>query len=209
MKCHHCQQDAVYKCSSCGHLLCFDHVRFRTICPECIEKAAFRYSIRRITSKDKEEIRGIVEKFWGEDEQLTFDRRFKISQLPGYVAKTKNKIIAFITTAEIADATLIATLGVLPEYQGSGVGKKLVKKIESNSLVENKKRLLVSTSNDDLAALAFYQSIGFQIFEVRPNVIALKHGKVSSGIGKLPIRDELRLQKTLCREKKDKKFQEL
>ncbi len=208
MKCHHCQRDAVYKCSSCGHLLCFDHVRFRTICPECIEKTTFRYATRRITSKDQEEIHGIVERFWGEDIQLTFDLRFMISQLPGYVAKIKEKIIGFISTAEIDDATLIVTLGVLPEYQGSGVGKKLVEMVESNSLGKSKKRLLVSTSNDDLPALAFYQSIGFQIFEVKPNVIALKHGKVTSGIGKLPVRDELRLQKTLCRKKKDKKSQE-
>jgi ribosomal protein S18 acetylase RimI-like enzyme len=183
-------------------------VRFRAICHECIQKTTFRYATRRITSKDQEEIHGIVERFWGEDIQLTFDLSFMISQLPGYAVKIEEKIIGFISTAEIDDATLIVTLGVLPEYQGSGVGKKLVEMVESNSLGKSKKRLLVSTSNDDLPALAFYQSIGFQIFEVKPNVIALKHGKVTSGIGKLPVRDELRLQKTLCREKRDKKSQE-
>ena len=60
-----------------------------------------------------------------------------------------------------------------------------------------KKKLLVSTSNDDLPALAFYQSLGFQIYEVKPNVIAEKHGMVLKGIGGLPVRDELRLQKLL------------
>jgi len=58
-----------------------------------------------------------------------------------------------------------------------------------------KKRLLVSTSNDDLPALAFYQSIGFQIYEVKPNVIAEKHNEILAGIGGLPVRDELRLRK--------------
>ena len=57
--------------------------------------------------------------------------------------------------------------------------------------------MLVSTSNDDLPALAFYQSRGFHIYEVKPNVIAQKHGAVLRGIGGLPVRDELRLQKTL------------
>ena len=64
-----------------------------------------------------------------------------------------------------------------------------------------KKRLFVSTSNDDLPALAFYQTNGFQIYEVKPNVIAMKHGKIISGIAGLPVRDELRLQKTVQGEK--------
>jgi hypothetical protein len=56
---------------------------------------------------------------------------------------------------------------------------------------------MVPTSNDDLPALAFHQSNGFQIYEVKPNVIAEKHGMILKGIGGLPTRDELRLQKIL------------
>jgi len=59
----------------------------------------------------------------------------------------------------------------------------------------SKRRLLVSTSNDDLPALAFYQKLGFQIFEVKPNVIAGKHGQLLAGTGGIPIRDEIRLSK--------------
>jgi ribosomal protein S18 acetylase RimI-like enzyme len=88
-------------------------------------------------------------------------------------------------------------LGVLPQYQGSGVGKSLIEKVEDEAKKLRKNRLLVSTSNDDLPALTFYQSLDFQIYEVKPNVIAEKHGRILKGIGGLPIRDELRLQKTL------------
>jgi hypothetical protein len=48
-----------------------------------------------------------------------------------------------------------------------------------------------------LPALGFYQSLGFQIFNVKPDAIAKKHGQILKGLGGLPIRDELRLQKTL------------
>lgn len=88
-------------------------------------------------------------------------------------------------------------LGVLPESQGGGVGERLVEKVEAEAKRTRKSKLLVSTSNDDLPALAFYQSIGFQIYEVRPNIIAKKHGETPEGIGGLPIRDELRLQKII------------
>ncbi|MEM3825464.1 MAG: GNAT family N-acetyltransferase [Candidatus Bathyarchaeia archaeon] len=105
--------------------------------------------------------------------------------------------MGFVSFTELEDALLIAALGVLPRYQNAGVGKKLVEKVEAEAKGFGKGRLLVSTSNDDLPALAFYQSLGFQIFEVKPNVIAEKHGAVLIGIGGLPTRDEIRLQKIL------------
>lgn len=147
-----------------------------------------------------------MEKFWGEDEQLTHDRTFSVPNLSGYIAKTKEALIGFVSTGEIDDEILIVALGVLPEYQSLGVGKALVKKVEDAAFRMKKKRLFVSTSNDDLPALGFYQSIGFQIYEVKPNVIAMKHRRVISGIAGLPVRDELRLQKTVQGEK-DKTLQ--
>ncbi len=196
MKCHHCQLDAVYKCSVCGHLLCAEHTRFRTICPKSTGKTRLHFAIKRITFDYKEEIRKFV-KFWGEEEQLTFDHKYYVPELPGYVATLDKTIIGFISIAQTREAVLIVALGVLPEYQSSGVGRRLVKKVESEAGRTKKRSLLVSTSNDDLPALVFYQSIGFQIYEVRPNAIAEKHGKIINGIGKLPVRDELRLQKPL------------
>jgi len=88
-------------------------------------------------------------------------------------------------------------LGVMPSYQNSGVGKSLIEKVEDEAKRLRKKTLLVSTSNDDLPALAFYQLLGFQIFEVKPNVIAEKHGALLKGLGNLLLRDEIRLRKNL------------
>ncbi|MDH5459595.1 MAG: GNAT family N-acetyltransferase, partial [Candidatus Bathyarchaeota archaeon] len=129
--------------------------------------------------------------------QLTFDRKFMVAELSAYAAKVENNIIGFVSFAEADNAIIIVALGVLPPYQSSGAGKSLIGKVEAEAKRMVKKRLLVSTSNDDLPALAFYQSLGFQIYEVKPNIIAEKHGRILEGIGGLPIRDELRLRKTL------------
>jgi ribosomal protein S18 acetylase RimI-like enzyme len=198
MKCYYCQKDAVYKCSLCGQLLCGEHTQVRTACPGCTKKTKLEYTIDgAISEEKKKEIGGFVRRFWGEEEQLTFDRKFKITELPAYVARFEENAVGFISTAEVDDAIIIVALGVLPQYQSSGVGKGLVKRVEDEAIRRKKKRLLVSTSNDDLPALAFYQSVGFQIYEVKPNVIGEKHGEILVGIGNLPIRDELRLQKRL------------
>jgi ribosomal protein S18 acetylase RimI-like enzyme len=170
----------------------------RTVCLSCVKKTNITYKIDRAKfDEEKKVIQEFVKRFWGEEEQLTFDRKFAVASLPAYVAKVDNSIIGFISFAEVGDAMIIVALGVLPEYQSAGVGKSLVRKIEDDSKKLKKRKLMVSTSNDDLPALAFYQSNGFQIYEVKPNVIAEKHGMILKGIGGLPIRDELRLQKLL------------
>jgi len=198
MNCEYCRKDAVYKCSVCGKMLCAEHVKLRTVCPSCIEETTVEYSIHKVAlDEERERIRELVQRFWGEEGQLTFDRKFMVAGLPAYTAELENNIIGFISFTEADDAIMIVALGVLPQYQGSGVGRSLIGKIETEAKTRMKEKLLVSTSNDDLPALAFYQSLGFQIYMVKPNIIAEKHGEVLKGIGGLPIRDELRLQKIL------------
>lgn len=189
----------MYKCTVCGQPLCGKHVQLRTICSECAKKTMLKYTIKRARFGEKKEIGKMVRKFWGEEEQLMFNRTYKVPDLPGFVAKAKNKVVGFVSTADAGNAVIIVALGVLPQYQYSGVGKALMRQVEKDAVQKKKGRLLVSTSNDDLPALAFYQSIGFQIFEVEPNIVAEKHGKILEGIGGLPLRDELRLRKTLNR----------
>jgi len=199
MNCEYCGKEAVYKCSVCKRLICGEHTKLRTVCTSCIKKAALNCTIDKVTlDKERKKIREVVQRFWGEEEQLTFDRKFIVAELPTYVAKKSgNDVIGFVSFAEVDDAIIIVALGILPKYQNAGVGKSLIEKVEAETKRLRKKKLLVSTSNDDLPALAFYQSLGFQIYEVKPNVIAEKHGMVLKGIGGLPVRDELRLQKLL------------
>jgi ribosomal protein S18 acetylase RimI-like enzyme len=140
----------------------------------------------------------LVEFFWGEPEQTAFNKTILIKEQPAFVAISEDKVAGFIAYCEIDNEDmLIAALGVLPQYQGYGIGKALVSAVEEKARKLSKKRILVSTSNDDLPALAFYQLMGFQIFEVAPNIIAEKHGTIYKGIGNIPIRDEIRLQKVI------------
>jgi ribosomal protein S18 acetylase RimI-like enzyme len=196
--CEYCGKDSVYRCSICGKMLCENHARLKTVCLSCIRKTNLTYRIGKLKSDEERKIiQEFVKRFWGEEEQLTFDRKFAVARLPAYVAKVDNSITGFVSFAEMDDAMIIVALGVLPKYQNAGVGRGLIRKVEDESRRLKKKKLLVSTSNDDLPALAFYQFNGFQIYEVKPNVIAEKHGMILKGIGGLPIRDELRLQKLL------------
>jgi GNAT superfamily N-acetyltransferase len=200
MSCDYCKEKPIFKCHVCGKMLCSEHTVFTTLCSSCIKRTKRRVKYRIVKSTNRSprrKIREFVCRFWGEEIQETFDQCFEVVKLPMYIARSGTEIIGFLSFSEYQDETLIVTLGVLPQFQGAGIGKALVRKIEEYSKRNNKKRIVLSTSNDDIPALAFYQSIGFQIYEVKPNVIAEKHGKIFKGICGLPIRDELRLQKTL------------
>ncbi|MDH7563349.1 MAG: GNAT family N-acetyltransferase [Candidatus Bathyarchaeota archaeon] len=197
MKCYCCEEEAVYRCSVCGKTVCRKHARLGVICQPCTEAPKVkRVAVRKVSDNDRREIRMLAKRFWGEEKQLTFDKEFVVAELPAFVAKVNGDVIGFVSYAEMADALVIAALGVLPACQAAGVGRRLVKRVEAEAAKHGKKRLLVSTSNDDLPALAFYQSLGFQIFDVKPDVIAEKHGKILKGIGGTPVRDELRLRKS-------------
>jgi ribosomal protein S18 acetylase RimI-like enzyme len=197
VRCQTCSKNAVHKCSVCGQLLCNEHSTLRTVCPRCSKRTSVNCAIEKISEREKTSIAEFVRKFWGEEEQLTFDRKFIVSELPGYVAKVKRKTAGFVSFAEADDALIIVALAVSPEYQGCGIGKRLIHRVQNDAVKSEKKVLLVSTSNDDLPALGFYQSLGFQLYEVKPDIIAEKHGGAFEGIGKLPIRDELRMRKKL------------
>jgi len=198
MGCEQCGKDAVYRCGVCGRLLCAKHARLVTVCASHLKKSELGFTVQKIVSeRERHAVRKFVRRFWGEEEQLTFDRRFTVAELPAYVAKVHDGVIGFISFSPTSDAIIAVALGVLPGYQCRGVGSRLIKKVEGEARRLGKSRVLVSTSNDDLPALGFYQSRGFQIYEVSPNIIAEKHGKVLRGIGGLPVRDELRMQKML------------
>jgi ribosomal protein S18 acetylase RimI-like enzyme len=147
--------------------------------------------------RDQKKIKELAQLFWGEQEQLTFDKVFRVAELPAFVAKVGKEVAGFVSFAGMRNDLIVVALGILPEYQGFGIGSSLIAKVEGEARRLRSKRILVSTSNDDLPALAFYQSLGFQIYEVKPNVIAEKHGGVMRGIGNLPVRDELRLRKSV------------
>jgi ribosomal protein S18 acetylase RimI-like enzyme len=198
MKCDFCGEDTIYMCGACGKAVCGKHSKLRVVCSSCLRKGKIKSNITRaISEEEKTQIRELIKRFWGEEEQLTFDERFNVAGMPAFVAKADESIAGFVSFVETDDTVILVALGILPQYQDSGIGRDLITMVEAEAKKLNKKRLLVSTSNDDLPALGFYQALGFQIFEVKPDVIAEKHGGVVSGIGGLPVRDEIRLRKNL------------
>jgi len=194
--CSLCQNHAEYSCSHCGELVCANDARIRVICTNCLSQKHCEYRIRQAVCDDLESLEALVTLFWGDPMQLMFDQHFKVTEHPAIIAETNDGIGGFIFyTPFRKDWVLIIALGVLPQFQGCGIGRDLVAHVEKITKEQGRQRLFVVTTNDNLPALAFYQRVGFQLFEVIPNVVSQKLGGTFPGFAHIPIRDELRLRK--------------
>jgi ribosomal protein S18 acetylase RimI-like enzyme len=196
-KCYYDGETAVYQCMICGKPVCLNHVRTVPACYSCLPRTDREFSITEKKEENSSEIEELSRVFWGEAEQLTFDMRLNIHELSGYIAESEEELMGFIAYQPLEEDMLIAALAVLPGFQGTGIGKALVQKVGERAQELSKRRLLVSTSNDDLPALAFYQKLGFQIFAVETDIIKEKHRKSVTGFGRIPVRDEIKLRKPL------------
>lgn len=80
-----------------------------------------------------------------------------------------NKLVGFAVMQTVLDESELLTIGIMPEFQGRGLGKRLL----SASLLEVKKRgatkcfLEVRISN--LPALCLYEKAGFKKTGIRKN----------------------------------------
>jgi hypothetical protein len=89
------------------------------------------------------------------------------------------------------------------------VGAQLQGWLEGECRGRGVERLILSTTNDNLPALYFYQRRGFQIVSVLPGVIqeqlrSILSGAEPPGFGGIPVRDEIRLQKHLSASEDDR-----
>ena len=90
---------------------------------------------------------------------------------------------------------LAALLAVDP---GSGVGSALVAELVEQARAGGAHEIRVTTTNDNLTALAFYQRRGFRLVELRAGAVDDARRTVKPSIAEiadngLPIRDELEL----------------
>lgn len=131
-------------------------------------------------SKREEDYEGMLEVAralpqWFTQEGLAdMTRDFKLHE--GFVATEGDKIVGFITYETLAvDLAEISWMGVRPEYQRQGVGKRLLQLLERRLIAQGIRILQVSTVADSVIyepyarTRAFYRANGFQNYRVDPS----------------------------------------
>jgi ribosomal protein S18 acetylase RimI-like enzyme len=115
----------------------------------------------------------------------------------GYVAERSGARVGLLTWRPDGPGRLeLAALIALDRR--TGVGRHLVNALLTHAASGDVRQIRVTTTNDNLAALAFYQRLGFRLAELRPGAVdaarrTLKPSISELGANGLPLRDELEL----------------
>lgn len=127
----------------------------------------------------------------------TRGRLVDVLTLPGFVAEDDEKWIGYLSY-ENRDGDI--EIVVLEAYvEGQGVGSGLLARAVQDALSDSARRLWLLTSNDNTAALRFYQRRGFALVAVHRDAITharenLKPDIPLIGRDDIPLRDEIELE---------------
>ena len=166
------------------------------------------YHIRPLERADREWVAHFLDDRWGTTQIVSRGKAVYGHLLPGFIAEwgkadgdeaepTPTENIGLITINIIGKECEITTLDSLTE--AAGVGTALVETVEAWAEEAGIQRLWLVTTNDNLAALKFWQKRGYHLVAVHRNAIAqsrrIKPQIPITGIDGIVIRDEIELEK--------------
>ncbi len=189
---------AVLRCSRCGRFVDWEDARLQIVCSCRAYVKLPPVIVRAGEGKDQAAIVELFERDFGYTKIVSFGEEVVVAGAPALVAWMKGELAGVLVYGLLADALQILALATDPMWQRSGVGGHLVAEAESLARGRSLRRVIVSTTNDNLPALYFYQRRDYHIQEVVPGGM-LSHVTTpgASGFGGIPLRDEIRLERLL------------
>jgi len=155
-----------------------------------------RHDIRLTTPDDAEMISQLMKEHWGGEPLVVRAENFYPSKLDGILAFSENKIIGFLFFNIQGKTCEIIVIDVFDKFKG--LGTTLIDKLKVIAKEKNCNRIYLTTHNDNLDALRFYQRRGFYICAI--HIDSVKEGRKlkpeipMTGDYDIPIRDEIDLE---------------
>jgi ribosomal protein S18 acetylase RimI-like enzyme len=152
--------------------------------------------IRSLGDGDRRAVARFLEQQWGSAVQVAHGTVFRPAELPGLIAQTPSEPMAGLVTYEVRGAVLeIVTLNAVPRR--AGIGTALLEEAVAEAIRRGCREVRLTTTNDNVGALRFYQRRGFRLVELRPGAVTrarrAKPEIPMTGEYGIPLRDELDL----------------
>jgi ribosomal protein S18 acetylase RimI-like enzyme len=191
---------AVLRCSRCGRFVDWEEAQVQVICSCKPHVDLPPVLVREATDTDRAAARELFARDFGRTKIVAYGEVMDIDQMPALVAVRYQDPSGALAYRLHGDALHIVALATDPMWQRSGVGGHLVAEAELLARRLKLRRLVVSTTNDNLPALYFYQRRGYRVTDFVPNNVIVHTGQKVSGFAGIPVRDEIRLEKTFAEE---------
>jgi ribosomal protein S18 acetylase RimI-like enzyme len=150
--------------------------------------------VRPARSEDQDWIADLLRRSWGSTTAVSRGRAHQADTLPAIVAETKDGGRGLATfQIENGEAELV-TINADPS--GRGIGRALLTALVDACRAEGCRRVWLTTTNDNLDAVRFYQRQGFRLVALHPGAVD-EARKIKPTIplerNGIPIHDELEL----------------
>lgn len=155
------------------------------------------FEIHSITPDDLPFVREELIRNWFTPVIWSRDVEYRADELPGFVAWLGEERIGLVTIARLSDAEAeVVTLSARTENRG--VGGALLDAAVRHARDQGCARVMLTTSNDNLRALGFYQRRGWRLVQVHRGMIDRYREREKRipelGVNRIPLRDELELE---------------
>jgi ribosomal protein S18 acetylase RimI-like enzyme len=157
------------------------------------------YDVIPLSDEHRRWANALIRNHWGSVKVVTRGRVHDASGLPGFMAVRGDEPVGLATYDIAGDQCEVVSLDSLAE--GIGIGTALMRGVEGVARKSGCRRLWLITTNDNLAAVRFYQKRGFRIVAIHVDALEesrrLKPEIPRTGIDGIPIQDEIELELAL------------
>ena len=155
--------------------------------------------IKPVSNSDRPALGRVLADRWGAATVVAHGTVFRPAELPGLLAVRDGRLAGLLTYDMAGDTLEIVTIDAMTP--NGGVGSALLTAVADEARRRQLRRLVLTTTNDNLDALRFYQRRDFRLLAVRPGAVhearRLKPQIPDTGRYDIPIRDEIDLVRDL------------
>lgn len=188
---------AVLRCARCGKYVDWEEAQVQVVCSCRPHLDLPPVLVREATDTDRTAARALFQRDFGRTKIVAFEEVMDIDQMPALVAVTYGDPSGALAYRLHGDALHIVALATDPMWQRSGVGGHLIAEAELLARRLGLRRLVVSTTNDNLPAMYFYQRRGYRLTDLVPDSVIRHTHQTVAGFAGIPTRDEIRLEKRI------------
>ena len=123
-------------------------------------------AIRPVSDGDRPLLAWLVAELWGSEVVAVHGDLLRPGELPGFIAERARRVAGLLTYLLGGESLEIVTLNAIDRRAGSGTLR-----IEATGAAARHYRcrdIRLTTTNDNVDALRFYQRRGFRLAELRP-----------------------------------------
>jgi len=148
-----------------------------------------------IKDSDRAEVGEFIQRHWGSRVVMSRGKAFHPEREGGFLERRDGKIIGLLTY-HIDDGMEILTLN--SDLEGEGIGSSLMLNAIERAREQGCRRIWLTTTNDRLRIVGFYQRLGFRMTAVNLGVVdearKIKPEIPLVGERGVPIHDEILME---------------